>query len=172
MAHHDESLIDKFKHALGMDHEHEDSADTDHVSAAATATDEPIATEADDDRAEGRAGVPQALHDDSSATQASDDLRTDDDTDEPSGLGRNPGPVGSARYEDAAAPDELGGTDSDPYGGVDSTREDAAATEYGGAYGEDDTPMPTKAAWDRGEAQPDEPESGSDEDLQRRETGI
>lgn len=172
MAHHDESLFDKVKNALGMGDEHEEAAGTDDLAATGTA--EPNAADpGDDDRADGWAGVPQALYDDTSATHRADAFGTDEHgTDEPSGLGRNPGPVGSARYEDAATPDDLGGTDDDPDGGLDTTREDAAATEYGAAYGEDDTPMPTTAAWDRGEAPPDEPEFGSEEDLQRRETGI
>lgn len=159
MGHHDESLIDKVKNALGMgddDHDH----------------DEADATRGEDtgDRADGWAGVPEALHDDPSA-----------ETDADSGLGRNPGPVGSARYENAAGYDDLGGVDADAEGTLDSTREDAVATEYGGAYGSDDTPMPTSAAYDRDEAPPPgEASFGTEEVLQdedgdavdRRGTGI
>jgi hypothetical protein len=143
MADRDESLIDKVKNALGMggeDEHHDEGAD---------------------ERAEGWAGVPEALH--------------EEPTDTESGLGRNPGPVGSARYEGGSSPADLGGTDVDPEGGVDTTREDAAATEFGGAYGEDDTPAPTAAAWDRGEAAPGDASFGEGderEDLERRGTGI
>ena len=44
----------------------------------------------------------------------------------------------------------------DAEGDVDTTRDDAKATEFGGAYGQDRPPLPTEAAWDRGEPPPGE----------------
>ena len=158
MGHHDESLIDRVKNVFGMgdDGEGHDGADT-------------TRTHDTGDRADGWAGVPEALYDDTSAG-----------TDEDSGAGRNPGPVGSARYENADGYDDLGGADADAAGGLDSTREDVVATEYGGAYGSDDTPMPTSAAYDRGEAPLRDAKFGAEEVVQdedgepvhRRGTGI
>lgn len=142
MGHHDDSLIDKVKNALGMgDDEGHDEADD-------------LRAEDTGDRADGWAGVPAALYDDTSAG-----------AEEESGLGRNPGPDGSARYEAAAGYDDLGGADADADGALDMTREDAVATEYGGAYGMDDTPMPTAAAFDRGEAPPPGVASFGTEDV-------
>ena len=151
MGHHDESLIDKVKNALGMG---DDGQDQDTEGATATTT----RTDGGEERAEGWAGVPEALYDDTSAYE------TD-----------NPGPIGSARYEDGAPPEQLGASDYDAGGGIDTTREDAAATEYGGAYGEDETPMPTSAALDRGEAPVGEASFDTEEDTiepERRDTGI
>lgn len=79
-----------------------------------------------------------------------------EDPDDPGGLGHNPGPIGSARYEGGTPPSEIGGPDHDADGDVDTTRDDAKATEFGGAYGRDRPPLPTDAAWDRGEAPPGE----------------
>jgi hypothetical protein len=73
---------------------------------------------------------------------------------DPGGLGHNPGPVGSARYEHDTPPAEIGGPDHDADGDLDTTRDDVKATEFGGAYGRDRPPVPTDAAWDRGEATP------------------
>lgn len=156
MGHHDENLIDKVKNVFGMGDDRQEDATRMDIDA--------------DERADGWAGVPEALYDDTSGTIAGD---PDLDGDAESGLGRNPGPIGSARYEDGAAPDAFGGTDLDADGDVDPTREDVAAGEFGGAYGEDDTPMPTRAAWDRGEAPPGEATFGADDEFEdRRELGI
>jgi hypothetical protein len=95
-----------------------------------------------EDRPEGWAGVPETFDE--------------------GGLGNNPGPVGSARYEGGATPADIGGTDHDPDGSLDTTRDDRQATEFGGAYGKDDTALPTSAAWDRGEAAPGEASFGDD----------
>ena len=154
--HHDESLIDKVKNALGMGDDHGEEQGEDHG----------------DERAEGWAGVPEALHEDVSTERRTE---TDLDATGESGYGRNPGPVGSAQYEGGATPADLGGTDRGTDGELDTTREDSASTEFGGAYGQDDTPMPTSAAWDRGEAPPEEVEPRSEDDpvdQDRRETGI
>ena len=165
MAHHDETLIDKVKHALGMDDQDqgaslvtEDVAATG-IGAESLEVDDLATTAAEpmDDRAGGWAGVPEALYDD---TSAGTHPTGDPGTDEAPGLGRSPGPLGT--------PEELGGTDFDPEGSVNPTREDIEATEYGG----DDTPMPTASAWDRGEAPVGEADFGTDDDLDRRETGI
>ena len=78
------------------------------------------------------------------------------DPDDPGGLGHNPGPPGSARYEHGTSPAEIGGPDHDPEGDLDTTRDDVRATEFGGAYGQDRPPLPTDAAWDRGEAPPED----------------
>lgn len=83
--------------------------------------------------------------------------------DDPGGLGHNPGPAGSARYEHGTPRAEIGGTDEDPEGELDTTRDDVKATEFGGAYGRDRPPLPTDAAWDRGEASPDPRGHESDE---------
>lgn len=158
MGHHDESLIDKVKNALGMG---DDGRDQDTEGATATTT----RTDGGDERAEGWAGVPEALYDD----------RTAYETDDVVGNQENAGPIGSARYEDGAPPEQLGASDYDAGGGIDTTRDDAAATEYGGAYGEDETPMPTSAAPDRGEAPVGEASFDTEEDALepgRRETGI
>ena len=158
MGHHDESLIDKVKNAFGMG---DDDQDQDAEGAIATTT----RTDGGDERADGWAGVPEALYDDTSSYE----------TDDVIGNQANPGPIGSARYEDGAPPEQLGGSDYDAEGGIDTTREDAAATEYGGAYGEDETPMPTSAAWDRGEAPVGEASFDTEEgtvEPERRETGI
>ena len=165
MGHHeDESLIDKVKNALGMGDDH-DEHDQEHAGAA-NRTDA-----ATDERADGWAGVPEALYDDTSATDGTSATHADR-----GGLGQNPGPLGSARYEGAATADDLGGGDFGPDGELDTTREDAAASEFGGAYGEDDTAMPTTAAYDRGEPPPaGEASFGTEEDTveaERRETGI
>ena len=84
------------------------------------------------------------------------------DPDDAGGLGHNPGPVGSARYEHGTSPAEIGGTDHDPGGDLDTTRDDVGATEFGGAYGRDRPPLPTDAAWDRGEASPNVGRSGNE----------
>jgi hypothetical protein len=97
----------------------------------------------DEDRSDGWAGVPETL-------------------DGEGGLGNNPGPVGSARYESGSTPADIGGTDHDADGNLDTTRDDRKATEFGGAYGKDDTALPTAAAWDRGEAPPGEASFGDD----------
>jgi hypothetical protein len=83
-----------------------------------------------------------------------DDRANPEGDGDPGGLGHNPGPVGSARYEHGTPPSEIGGTDHDAQGEVDTTREDVKASEFGGAYGRDRPPLPTDAAWDRGEASP------------------
>ena len=138
MTDHDESLIDKVKNAFGM-------GDSDEQTRAEQAGDAGDAA----DRPDGWAGVPESLDDEG-------------------GLGQNPGPVGSARYESGGTPADIGGPDLDPDGNLDTTRDDVKAGEFGGAYGRDDTPMPTAAAWDRGEAAPgdasfgDEPIDGQD----------
>lgn len=117
MDHHeDESLLDKVKNALGMGDDDRHTPDA----------------EADSGRADGWAGVPEALHED-------------------------PDRAGAARYEGGAAVADLGGSDLDADGDPDLTREDAVATHHGGAYGADDTPMPTAEAFDRGTAV-DDPE--------------
>ena len=175
--HHDESLLDKVKNAFGMGDDHEDAAG--HEAHAATVTDEAADSEAlDGGRPDGWAGVPASLYDDTAASGddpvvAGGEVIVGGDSeagagyataDEPSGLGRNPGPVGSAQYEGGATPSDLGGTDLDPEGNPDFTREEVGATEFGGAYGTDDTPLPTSAAWDRGEAPPEgEASFGPDE---------
>lgn len=166
MGHHeDESLIDKVKNALGMGDDHDEHGH-EHDAGASTRTDA-----AADERADGWAGVPEALYDDTSATDAPSG--TDADR---GGLGENPGPIGSARYEGGATAGDLGGGNFGPDGEVDTTRQDAAASQFGGAYGEDDTAMPTTAAYDRGEAPPvGEASFGTDDDTvesERRETGI
>lgn len=79
-----------------------------------------------------------------------------EDPGDPGGIGHNPGPVGSARYERGVAPAEIGGTDEDPDGELDLTRQDVRASEFGAAYGQDRPPLPTEAAWDRGEAVPED----------------
>lgn len=79
-----------------------------------------------------------------------------EDPDDPGGLGRNPGPVGSARYEHGTQPAEIGGPDHDAEGNRGTTRDDVKASEFGGAYGRDRPPLPTDAAWDRGAAPPAE----------------
>ena len=160
MAHHDESLIDKVKNALGMGHDHDEAIRGDSADG--------------DDRAGGWAGVPEATTQEPMGT-AGDERGTygASRTDEPSGLGRNPGPVGSAQYEGGATPADMGGEDVDADGGLDTTREDRGSGDFGGAYGEDDTPMPTSAAWDRGEAAPArDRELSGDDDLDRRGTGV
>jgi hypothetical protein len=182
--HNDESLLDKVKNALGMGDDRDATeghhATEGHDAHASTATDASDAEALDGDRAEGWAGVPEALYDDTSAStdrpavaHGEEIVGGEYDTadgygtsDEPSGLGRNPGPVGSAQYEDGATPADLGGADVDAEGNPDFTREEVASTQFGGAYGSDDTAMPTSAAWDRGEAPP-EGEAGfeSDETL-------
>ena len=78
-----------------------------------------------------------------------------EDRDDPGGLGHNPGPVGSAQYEHGTSPAGMGSPDLDAEGDLDTTREDVKATEFGGAYGQDRPPLPTDAAWDRGEATPE-----------------
>ncbi len=77
-----------------------------------------------------------------------------EDPDDPGGLHHNPGPAGSARYEHGTETARIGGPDHDAEGDLDTTRDDVKATEFGGAYGRDRPPVPTKAAWDRGEAPP------------------
>ena len=140
MAHHDESLIDKVKNALGMGDDHHEAVRGDR---------------SDDERPGGWAGVPEATTQDPMDTGSHDrGSYAESGTDEPSGLGRNPGPVGSAQYEGGATPADMGGEDLDADGDLDTTREDRGSGGFGGAYGEDDTPMPTSAAWDRGEAAP------------------
>ncbi len=189
--HREESLIDKVKNVFGMGDDDEPVARD--GASTATATDEADADALDGDRTDGWAGVPEALYDDTSAPDTgpmvargeevvvgdygTTELTTDDGfgmADEPSGLGRNPGPVGSAHYEDGATPADLGGIDLDAEGNPDVTREEVATTEFGGAYGTDDTPLPTSAAWDRGEAPPEgEASFESDETLDpRRDRGI
>jgi hypothetical protein len=158
MGHHDASLIDKVKNAIGMG---EDDGDQDSEDATATTA----RIEGADDRADGWAGIPEALYDDTASAES----------DEVVGNEANPGPIGSAQYDERTPPEDLGGTDDDVEGAVDGTREDVAATEYGGAYGEDDTPMPASAAWDRGEAPIGEASFNAEEDTvdpERRETGI
>jgi hypothetical protein len=167
MGHHDESLIDKVKNAFGMGDAGEHREDTPRDDSPAAAS----------ESADGWAGVPGALYDDTSATDGSPTSGT---ADSESGLGRNPGPVGSAQYEDGVTPADFAGDDLDADGDVDTSREDAVATEFGGAYGADDTPMPTSAAWDRGEAMPageagledDSGETAAEDELDRRGTGI
>lgn len=178
MADHDESLIDKVKNALGMgdeshdhaEHDHADHADHDQAAHAGGSDDT-------DARADGWAGVPEALSDDGPETQGTLDPSGSTGrygADDEGGLGRNPGPVGSAGYEGGATPNDLGGTDATlegEGGGLDTTREDASSTEFGGAYGGDETAMPTSGAWDRGEAPPGEASFGSEEkiDMDRRD---
>ena len=99
-------------------------------------------TVAEEDRSDGWAGVPESLDE--------------------GGLGNNPGPVGSARYEGGATPAGIGGTDQDADGNLDTTRDDMQAGEFGGAYGGNDTALPTSAAWDRGEAAPGEADFGDE----------
>jgi hypothetical protein len=181
MADHEESLIDKVKNAFGMGEDREEAADQ--GAHAGAATDRADADALDGDRSEGWAGVPEALYDDTTPTDGTPGVHAGEEVvagdasataDEASGLGRNPGPVGSARYEDGANPSDLGGSDLDAEGSPDFTREEVGSTEFGGAYGADDTPMPTSAAWDRGEAPPEgEAGFGTDEPLDRpRERGI
>jgi hypothetical protein len=91
-------------------------------------------------------------HDERSGADAPNPRR--EDPNDPGGLAHNPGPAGSARYEHGTAPSEIGGPDHDAEGDLDTTRDDVKATEFGGAYGPDRPPLPTDAAWDRGEAPP------------------
>jgi hypothetical protein len=179
MAHHDESLIDKVKNAFGMGDDREEAADLQAQAGAATDTADTADAEAlDGGRDDGWAGVPEALYEDTVPSDSNANAHAREEVvgsegyptaDEPSGLGRNPGPVGSARYEDGANPSDLGGTDLDAAGGPDLTREEVGSTEFGGAYGTDDTPLPTSAAWDRGEAPPEgEAGFGTDEPLDPR----
>jgi hypothetical protein len=132
MNDHDESLIDKVKNAFGMGDD--DAHDEERVQDRSSADGA--------DRPDGWAGVPETFDE--------------------GGLGNNPGPIGSARYEGGATPAEIGGTDHDPEGNLDTTRDDVKAGEFGGAYGKDDTPLPTAAAWDRGEAAPGEADFGDE----------
>ena len=178
MGQHDESLMDKVKNAFGMGRDERDSAADD--SPATSGMNDPETVDAevmDGGRDDGWAGVPEALYDDApggaSAASGMGDTASAGLADEPSGLGRNPGPVGSAQYEDGVTPAELGGADLDPEGNIDPTREEVASSSFGGAYGRDDTPMPTEAAWDRGEADPMPGDAGTDEDdaLGRRDPG-
>lgn len=169
--HRDESLIDKVKNAFGMGDDHDEHADHDHGHETDVS--------ATDDRADGWAGVPEALYEDPAGAPGARAPYDPASETADSGHGRNPGRIGGAEYEDGASPADFGGADTRPDPGFDATREDASATEFGGAYGEDDTPMPTSAAWDRGESRPDqaptgEASFGSEEeiDLDRRETGI
>ena len=184
--HHDESLMDKVKNAFGMGDDKD--RDTGHEAHATGATDDADAEALDGDRADGWAGVPQALSDDTTADPGATGVTGTSDlaggqyagdttigtADEPSGFGANPGPVGSAQYEGGATPSDLGGTDIDPDGNQDLTREEVASTEFGGAYGQDTTPLPTSAAWDRGEAPPEgEASFGTDDALDEgRDRGI
>ncbi len=186
--HNEESLIDKVKNAFGMGDDNDAAAGHEtHAGATTGATDAADAEALDGGRSDGWAGVPEALNDDSLAsggtTVAGGEEVVGGDfgtagsygtADEPSGLGRNPGPVGSAQYEGGAAPTDLGGTDLDPEGNPDFTREEVGSTEFGGAYGNDDTALPTSAAWDRGEAPPaGEADFGTDETLESgRDRGI
>ena len=85
-----------------------------------------------------------------------------EDPEDPGGLGHNPGPVGSAHYEHGTSAAEIGGLDHDAEGDLDTTRDDVKATEFGGAYGQDRPPLPTDAAWDRGEASPNVGRSGDE----------
>lgn len=187
MADHEESLIDKVKNAFGMGDDREEAAGHQaHAGATTDATDTTATSDAealDGGRDDGWAGVPEALYDDAAPPDATADVHPREEvvggdryapTEEPSGLGRNPGPVGSARYEDGANPSDLGGTDLDAEGSPDFTREEVGSTEFGGAYGTDDTPLPTSAAWDRGEAPPEgEAGFGTDEPVDpRQERGI
>jgi hypothetical protein len=162
MGHQDESLIDKVKNALGMG---DDEAHDRHDHAGEAHDRHDHAGEAHDHH--DHAG--EAHHADSHPSQRSGEGATD----EGSGLGRNPGPVGSAEYEGGATPTDIAAPDRDADGTLDTTREDAVATEHGGAYGHDDTPMPTSAAWDRGEAPPEASGLGDDDELgDRRDRGA
>jgi hypothetical protein len=147
MGHQDESLMDKVKNALGMgDDEAQDHHDHDHDHAA------------------------HDHHADPTRSRATDREASDEGS---GGLGRNPGPVGSAEYEGGATPADIAGPDRDADGTLDTTREDAVSTEHGGAYGHDDTPMPTSAAWDRGEAPPEGSGLEGDDELgDRRGRGL
>lgn len=175
MADHEESLIDKVKNAFGMGNDDEAAG---HRADGATATNQSDADALDGDRSDGWAGVPEALYDDTAPSDGTPGVHASEEVvagdgyasaDEPSGLGRNPGPVGSAQYEGGTTPRDLGGTDVDAEGNPDLTREERGSTEFGGAYGTDDTPMPTSAAWDRGEAPPEgEAGFGTDEPLDPR----
>ena len=179
MADHEESLIDKVKNAFGMGDDREEAAG--HQSHAGAATNQSDAADAealDGGRDDGWAGVPEALYEDTTPSDATANVHPREEVvggdryatvDEPSGLGRNPGPVGSARYEDGANPSDLGGADLDAHGKPDFTRQEAGSSEFGGAYGTDDTPLPTSAAWDRGEAPPEgEAGFGTDEPIDPR----
>lgn len=161
--HENESLLDKVKNAFGMGHDDERSSTT------STDTDAEVL---DGGRDDGWAGVPEALNDEppGTGTDTGTGFGTEYPADEPSGLGRNPGPVGSAQYEDAATPADFAGEDVDEEGRPDVTREEVASSQFGGAYGQDDTPMPTEAAWDRGEADPlpGEASFGTEDDAFRR----
>ncbi len=184
--HNEESLIDKVKNAFGMGDENATAADDETHATTTNATDAADAEALDGGRSDGWAGVPEALNDTLASGGTSvaggeeivgGDFGTADGygtADEPSGFGRNPGPVGSAQYEDGATPTHLGGTDLDAEGNPDFTREEVGSTEFGGAYGNDDTALPTSAAWDRGEAPPaGEAGFGTDETLESgRDRGI
>lgn len=163
--HQDESLLDKVKNAFGMG---------DQAGADESTTRSADEMALDGGREDGWAGVPEALNEDvgerAADRTAGDEwaAQPDGTAAEPSGLGRNPGPAGSAQYEGGATPADLGGTDFGTDDEVDTTREEVASSEFGGAYGHDDTPLPTDAAWDRGEAEPPVGEAsfGSGEDFE------
>jgi hypothetical protein len=159
MGHQDESFVDKVKNALGMGgdeaRDHHDHADATH----------------DHHDHHDHADATHDHHDHADSSRSPGTERGS--ADEQSGLGRNPGPVGSAEYEGGATPANIAAPDRDVDGTLDTTREDAVATEHGGAYGHDETPMPTSGAWDRGEAPPEGSGLEADDELgDRRDRGL